>query len=309
MSARAVQRWSSPHRPVRRVVAIVAAVVAAVAVPLAVVAHWLDATIRDTDRYVATMAPLAHNRTFTDALAVQVTDALYGALPPGVRGSPEAAAAHGTVEQVLADAMASPAFGPVWDAANREAQREAVAVLSGSGTGRVEVALTGLVLLTLHQVGGAPGFVAAVRATASGGQLSVVLLTSRQVAEARRLFADLGAAQWWLTAAAAALLAIALAVAPHRWSLLWWFALAVVVATGLAWAGLDVAGHLVVARGGYSALGPTASGQVFGTLTRGLRRDFLVTMTLAGGLAAVAGLFALHGRHRRGRRRYVLRPA
>lgn len=285
------------------------AAVAALAVPLAVAAHWLDATIRDTDRYVATMAPLARNRVFTDALAVQVTDALYRNLPSGVRGSAEAVAARSTVERAVAATMASPAFGPVWDAANREAHRQAMAVLSGSGTGRVVVALTGLVVAALGQVGGAESFVAAVRAVASDGHLTVVLLTAHQVEEARRVLADLGAAQWWLTAAVPVLLGLALALAPRRWSLLSWFAVLVLAAVALAGSALALAGHLVVARGADSPLGPAASGEVFATVVRQLRTDFLLAAAAAGGLALTAALLAARDRRRRRRQRYFVGPA
>lgn len=309
MSARAMSRWPTPHRPVRQMVAVGLAVVAGLAVPLAVTAHWVDDTLRSGDRFVAAMAPLARDRPFTDAVAAQVTAELYRQLPAAVRRSPPVAGARGTVQQELAATMASPAFRPVWDAATRAAQRQAMAVLSGSRPGRLVAALTGAVVPALRRVPGATGLLPAARALTSGGDLSVELLNAEQLGQARRVFAAVDDAQWWLVAGAAALLVLSLLVATRRWSLLAWFGVAAALATAAAWGALDATGHLAVVQGSGLSLGRPGSEEVFSILVRGLRLDFLLVLTLSGGLAVVAALLGVRNGYRRRQTRYVLRTA
>ncbi|HEX4688560.1 MAG TPA: hypothetical protein VH228_17400 [Nocardioides sp.] len=147
----------------RPVVATVAIVLLAIIAPLAVVATWAHDEIADTNRYVATVAPLAHNPAVQDAVATRITDELLARLDvQGVtqeatkalseRGvSPRVAAslqALGTplanaIENFIGDQVTkivqSQAFADAWEVMNRAAHTQMVAVLTGENSDAVTV--------------------------------------------------------------------------------------------------------------------------------------------------------------------------
>lgn len=284
-----------PVRPPRwrSVAGWVLAVVAALLVPLAVTSYWLTDTLVTADRYVATMAPLAQDRGFTDLLATRVTGALYGALPPDIARTSAALGLRPEVEHQVAEAMAAPGFQRIWDEANRRAHAEALTVLTGSGpatgSGALVVNLTPLLhplLSQLHRVD-VHLFDAVVPDLAANQRLTVTVLDANQVAEARQLFGAIVHLQWVLGVAAALCLAAAVLVAPRRWRILVGFAAGTMAAVGLAFGALSVARSAAVSRAVADHVDRGVAGQVFDTVVRYLRSD------LQGALLAAADMAAL----------------
>ena len=133
-------RWGQTFR---RTTAALLVVVFALLLPLSTALTWGHRTIFNTDRYVATVAPLGSNPTVTSAVAAQLTDQIYTALDPEstikTALPPKAAflagPIAGQVKNFLGDGMnkvlTSPQFAEIWTNANRRAQAQLVAVLKG----------------------------------------------------------------------------------------------------------------------------------------------------------------------------------
>ena len=106
-------------------------VLVGLAAPLSVVARWTHTTVSDTDDYLAVVTPLAKNPAIRTAVTDGVTSAVTDRVDlPGL----ETLVRSQTRRFVDSDAFAS-----VWTAANREAHRQFVGVVTGSGTGEVTV--------------------------------------------------------------------------------------------------------------------------------------------------------------------------
>jgi hypothetical protein len=154
----------------RRIVALVLVILTVVSFALVVPAAWGRRTVLDTDRYVATVAPLAADPAVQQSLAVRVTDAVFEALdiqPVIAEALPDRAsflagpltnAMRGFVEEQVAKVFASQAFQTFWVAANRFVHTQVLAVLDGRGEtisiveGKVLLNLLPLVNLALGQV-------------------------------------------------------------------------------------------------------------------------------------------------------------
>ena len=141
----------------RPVVAGILVLVAAVLAPLSVLATWANGQIDDTDRYIATVGPLANDPDVQKAVAARVEqvvfsyldiDAATSALVDAInqQGLPPAAAAtlqaaigplasgiRNFVSDQILKFVQSDAFEAAWIQANREAHSQLVAALTGKG--------------------------------------------------------------------------------------------------------------------------------------------------------------------------------
>ncbi len=142
----------------RSALAAVLLVLGIVLVPVGVTATWLRTTVTDTDTWVSTVAPLATDPAVTTLVEERATARVVTAISDQhlveraldaleTRGLPAAAKALGLlaaplaaeVEQVVGRivtaVVASDQFAAAWVAANRIAQAQVVALLSGSSEG------------------------------------------------------------------------------------------------------------------------------------------------------------------------------
>ncbi|WP_338698519.1 hypothetical protein V2W30_20495 [Streptomyces sp. Q6] len=146
------------HPRWKTALAVVLIVLAAVLTPLSAVAVWADSMIGDTDRYVATMEPLASDPDVQDAVANRVTtavmrqidvDDLLSDVAPDERpllekaiGPASGAITSGLTSLVRTTAekfVSSPAFATVWKQLNRTAHAAVDKALTGNGDGAVQV--------------------------------------------------------------------------------------------------------------------------------------------------------------------------
>jgi hypothetical protein len=131
------------------------ATLACVLLPFAIVSGWLAAFVTNTDRYVATVAPLAEDPVVTDAMVQKLETAIIDSIDfekqraslndfldqqdagPVIRRGAYALAdlAEEAVQQaihrVVVRIVQGPGFAEAWDAANRSAHELLVGVLSG----------------------------------------------------------------------------------------------------------------------------------------------------------------------------------
>ena len=142
------QRW-------RSVVATLLIVIGCILAPLSVVAVWTKNLVTDTDRYVATVAPLASDPAIQSAVADKITAEIFArldvvgvtnqavdalaerGLPPLVANQlhslsqPLANGVQSFVRDEVGKVVASDTFVDAWLTANRAAHSALVAALTG----------------------------------------------------------------------------------------------------------------------------------------------------------------------------------
>jgi hypothetical protein len=153
------ERARPPRHHARSLLAAVLIVLGCVLAPLSVVAAWAADQVGDTDRYVATVAPLASNPDVQNAVADRATDALMTRIDlpallsdvaPQDRPRLEKAlggrlgdALEGAVRSFVHDkareVAASDVFRTVWTDANRKVHSSLDKALTGSGGGAVQL--------------------------------------------------------------------------------------------------------------------------------------------------------------------------
>ena len=304
------QRW-------RTVVATLLIVVACVLAPLSVVAVWTRNQVTNTDRYVATVSPLASDPAIQQAIADQITaqvftyidikglttqalDALSSrGLSPQVASQLEAFSvpiANGvqsfTRDQV-GKVVASDAFTNAWIQANRTAHAELVKALTGEGGGAVTVEndtvsvnLAAFVQTVKAQLV-ASGFTLAERIPQVNA--SFVLFQSKDITRVRAGFNLLNTLGIWLPILALILLGLGVYVAKdHRRAL-------VGAAVGVAVSMVVLALALAIFRSIYLDAVPAnllphdAAAVLYDTIVRFLRLGLRTILVLA--LVVAAGAF------------------
>jgi hypothetical protein len=308
------QRW-------RSIVATLMIVVACVLAPLSVVAIWTRNQVTNTDRYVATITPLASDpavqQAITDqitaqvftyidiqALTTQVADALSTrvegrGLPPqaaaalqGLAG-PVANGVQGFVRTQVERIVQSQAFEDAWVQANRVAHEALVKALTGEGGGAVTVEGDTVTLnlapfiQTVKQRLVAQGFTLAERIPQVDA--SFVLFQSQDITRARSGFNLLNTLGVWLPVIAIVLLVLGVYVAKdHRRAL-------VGAALGVAASMVVLALALTVFRSIYldavpaAVLPHDAAAVLYDTIVRFLRLGLRTVLVL--GLVVAAGAF------------------
>src|SRR5829696_4022754 len=251
---RAAAPVGAPERPPARaggrgrwrtLVAGLLVVVGCVLAPLSVVAVWTRNQVTDTDRYVATVSPLARDPAIQAAIADQITaqvfryidiqglttqalDALAErGLPPRLADQlagftvPIANGVQSFTRDQVGKVVASDAFADAWVQANRVAHDELVAALTGQGGGAVTVANYTVrlnmspFLQTVKARLVQDRFWVAARIPAVNA--SFVLFQSQDITRARSAFNLLNTLGIWLPILALVLLAVGVYVArDHR---------------------------------------------------------------------------------------------
>ena len=154
------------RRRVAKVLTAVLLIASIVLFAVAVPATWARRTLLDTDRYVATVAPLAQDPAVQEYLARTTTEQLFAALHVEERlseslqkrdprlaflAAPIANGVQSFVQERLQQVLASETFAQAWEAANRFAHAQLIAALEGGGE-TVQVANGQVVLNVLPLV-------------------------------------------------------------------------------------------------------------------------------------------------------------
>ncbi|QES16651.1 hypothetical protein DEJ45_32560 [Streptomyces venezuelae] len=148
----------APRHRGRSFLAAVLIVLGCLLAPLGIVAAWTADIVGVTDRYVATVAPLAADEDVQAAVADRVTaavmehldlqDLLAGVAPDqrpllakalGRLGGSLEDAVRSFVHDKAGDIVASDAFDTIWTDANRAVHTSVVRALTGSGDGAVRI--------------------------------------------------------------------------------------------------------------------------------------------------------------------------
>ncbi len=175
-ATQAPPRPSGPRHPglARRIVAIVLVVLTAVLAFAAVPAMYLRSEILDTDRYVATVAPLASDPAIqaeiTDKVTQQITDSVdfeaitRDALNELSKTAPRVAAVITGLAPVIAEQtknlihstvsnfVTTPQFQDLWIQVNRVAHQGIVNLATGNTGGAVSIDQSGTVTISTKEI-------------------------------------------------------------------------------------------------------------------------------------------------------------
>lgn len=270
-------------------------VVACLLVPLGTLSTWAKHEIGDSDRYAATMAPLAADPDVRDAVADAVTS--------GVMKNVDMGALESAVEQYLHDAVVSftdtDAFRDAWDTANRAAHDAVQQALDDGATGPVTLDLAPVTEQVKGQLeaNGVP-FAERIPVT----HTEVTLLSAGDLAELRTVFHLLQRAGLWLPLAAVVCAAAGLALAAHRRRALALTALGAALGAAALLVALPIARALTLSDISGST-NRAATGAVYDALTSPMRTASWVIVAVGLLLALVVWL----GRHPFGRVRHAAR--
>jgi hypothetical protein len=169
-----VETLEAPRRHrLRRVFAPILVALAVIVFTVTVPAAWGARTVLNTDRYVATVAPLAEDPAVQQAIATRLTDEVFTALNvqevisntlaaigerATILAGPLTNALHGFVQDQVLKIVQSGAFQTFWVEANRFVHTQVLAVLRGEGDtvsvveGKVTLNLLPLVNLALGSI-------------------------------------------------------------------------------------------------------------------------------------------------------------
>lgn len=283
--------------------------------PLAVVATWARDEVSDTDRYVATVTPLASDPAMQKAIADRITEELttrfdirqiimriVEALRQGGLG-PQAADGLETLSTPLADAadnfiatqvdkvVRTDAFATAWDEANREAHAQLVALLTGKESAvrldgnAVTIDLAAFIEVVKERLID-QGFGPAARIPEINASFTV--FESDQLPKAQSGFQLLTALARALPIAAIVLLAIALVVSVRKRRTL--LAAALVVAGSMLVLGLALNGFRAFYLNAVSAEGLSidAATVFFDTVVRFIRFNLRAVLVISLAVALVA---------------------
>ena len=161
------------RRRLRRVLTPILVVLSIIVFTVTVPAAWGARTVLNTDRYVATVAPLADDPAVQASIATKLTDQVFSALDvegtisealaglgdrATVLAGPLTNAVKGFVQEQVQKVVASDAFATFWVAANRFVHTQVLAILRGEGDtvsvreGKVLLNLLPLVNLALGSI-------------------------------------------------------------------------------------------------------------------------------------------------------------
>src|SRR4051794_27787627 len=163
-------RRASAVRTLRRITSAVLIALTAFALVTSVVGVWAATTVLNTDRWVATVAPLPKDPLIAAAVADYTTDQLFTALdveqrlravlPPQAAfvAGPVAGQLRNTVRKTVGDVLQSDRFAAIWADLNRRAHQRALAILDGTSTvvvardNRVDIDLLPLINQVLREL-------------------------------------------------------------------------------------------------------------------------------------------------------------
>jgi len=274
--------------------------------PITILSGWAIKTVTNTDRYVATLQPLARDKAITTYIANTATAKLFAdgrieakvaeALPKPTKflATPLTAELERSTNKIFLKGLQSSWFPKLWDRENRFTHGTAVAILQGKSTPALNRARALAINVTpaLEQANqtlnerGITVFNPIVRRLVSKHAVSVNLATAKQLEQAQGLFRFVIDFRLMLVAVFLVLAALAIAIARRRRVTL----TRVLVATALGCC-LTLVG-LTFARSSFIGLAPAdaqaAAGAIFDTVLRFFHAALRSSFVVAGILAAIS---------------------
>jgi hypothetical protein len=288
--------------------------------PLSVVSVWARGEVTDTERYVETVAPLAHDPAVQQAIATDITNQVFqyidvrgltqqafaalaerGSLPPVLATQLQALAVplsngvRSFAEDQILKAVQTDVFATAWEQANRTAHQQVVAALTGEGDtsvriegGAVKVDMAAFLTVVKQRLVSS-GFQLAERIPTVNAD--IVVFQSADLTKVQRGFQVLDKLGFWMPFVCLVLVGAGIYVArDHRRAFLG-------AGVGLAVVMLVMGVVIAAVRRRYldgvptNILPPDAAAVLFDTLVRFLR-DAVRAAFLLGVLVAAAAFFS-----------------
>ncbi len=291
---------------VRTIAAGVCLALAIVLLPLGLLSFWGQKTLTDTERFVATVQPLASDPQIIDVIADTVATALTKnvdleaevkkVLPPAAESlaGPISAAIPTFVKQVTIRVLSTERFQQIWIKATGTLQSAIITALSGETDGPVSaqngqiVLDTGAVIDEVKKRLADKGLTSiAERPTPPAADREIVLLNSEQVAQSQTIYKLTVPIATWLIALVALLFVGAIALAHRRSRMVAYVGVGILIGAGALRLGLAIAPDFI----SNSLIGTpfqAASVVFFNTLTSYLK-DGTALVLIVGILLVVGG--------------------
>jgi hypothetical protein len=309
-AAEGAGQTAAPKHRLRSIFAVILIVVGSVLAPIAGITVWVRNQVLNTDRYVATIAPLSKNPAIASVAAAEVTKQLYSridlqseikdVLPPRADfvAAPLASAIKSQTQNVAYKVFISDKFNTVWVGMNRAVHTALVGVLTGNRNGAISADQNGTVTLNLqplaqqvvHQMD-QRGITVLDKLPISKLNMQIVLLQAKGLVQAQQLTKVLNHAALFLPLLSLLCFAGAVALSPrHRRALMWsGIGLAASMAVMAVVLGL-LRSYLISASAGH-ALTPAAAQALFDTMLRYLKEGLRILFGIGLAVAFLAWLF------------------
>jgi hypothetical protein len=229
------KRWGA-----RSICSLLVFCLATILMPIALVGHWGQRTVIDSERYLATVGPLINQPEVQAGLADAVTKAvvakadtqnqvsgllekLFPNTPiTGQLAAPIASGINGLINDLVTKFIASDQFATVWIQLNTAAQNGVVAVLEGGDSGPVQIKgpdvvldiSSALAVIQQHLVDS--GITAAAKVTIPANDRQIVLYSSPAIQQVRFIYALTSPILRWLPLLVALMFALAVALSRRR---------------------------------------------------------------------------------------------
>lgn len=287
----------------------VLAVLFAVLLPFAIVSSWAVVTVSNSERWVATLHPLASNHVVDEYLASQgaavivrdlkVEHRIVAVLPTaaGILAPTLTTALQQTLTAALATGLESPTFQRIWDEENRITHQAAVAILDGRATsqlsreGSVVLDVTPIIRTVLNKLdaNSVTLFQPWVSQLTRPRTLTLTILDIREIRQIQRYY-HLATSLWWLFPVLSSLSGLgAVVTSRSRRNGLRRLALAAMVSGLLAYALLSIG---IATASTMAPTPPAITSAILNTFTSQLAAKFLWA-SLAG--AFLAGILWFSG--------------
>ena len=184
------------RRRLRRILTPILVALSIVVFTVTVPAAWGARTVLNTDRYVATVAPLADDPAVQASIATKLTEQVFSALDvegtvsdalgalderAAVLAGPLTTAIQGFVQEQVLKVVESDAFKTFWVEANRFVHTQVLAILRGEGGDTVTVAEGKVLLNLLPLVNLALGSIQQVASDLVGRDVTLPQITSDEI--------------------------------------------------------------------------------------------------------------------------------
>lgn len=269
----------------RTALALVMLILGGLLFPAGLVGIWAERTVNNTDRYVATVAPLLADAQIQNVLADQITDGLFNqvdlsqllaeTLPPraAVLAGPIESGLQKFVRSEVLKALETPAAQEAWARANARLQEQIIAALKGQESGAVSVdgntivLDTGDLLAQVKQILVQRGFTFLEKAPIPPqADRQIVLVQSDQISRIQTIYRLSDVASSTLVWLALALIFGSVLVGKrHR---RWLLSAGVVIAVGAGLVGLALVFGREAVLTSIGAADPSFQASVFDILTR-----------------------------------------
>jgi len=298
---------TSRHRG-RAIPSVALIVLASILLPLAGLTVWTRNLMLNTDRYVETVAPLAHDPQIQAAITNRVSTGLVERLDIDQRAAdalPEkakflapaiATGAQNLTGRLTAKALTTSQFESIWRFANERAHGQLVDALTGrkgkhvtTEQGKVVLNLGPLAVKVAQQLAKV-GIKTPSNVSIERQSLRFVLIDSTDLASVQSYVKVLDQLAWVLPILALLLYGAAIAIAPRRRKAVLRTGIGIAVAMAVAVLGYNLLRTVYLDSLPSTVQSPAAAAAVFDTLTRFLQRGLRILLLVGLVTAAIATL-------------------